>query len=514
MWTGTGTMWKRSTISDAPAWTTGSPKPATRASLVFRAGVADETPETRGWLAACRDLALAADTPAGVHVRGEVKGLHTTYTISADHHLLPTGIAWLVTRLVRPDLDLLERVVMVRQAEAVQPSLYGQLLRRELGAQGYGMAGFAELGLERLDPSAMRWFTQLAFTTGNVAICFDGAAPDGVTLALPTDERWSPPEPTETLRPRPAVTEVTGTEVGLLSRVPGRAVGLALGHVLTARLAHRVQMRRPGYGGVRSETSRIDLAAGAVLVAASAVEAPAPFLLGSLEAALRDVVESGARPQELIDLVIATHRRVTDPSQHFAILQRAALDDLLGLRALAPADLLEELKTVSAVDVAEVAATVRACHLIGMPEGSPLENPFGFPVDEPVYGRARQSGQSSHPSLCAGRPAAAAYVMPGMIHLRPSADEGLDIPATQIVQLLAYPDGGRVLVTADGFTHAVEPTLYGEGAALVAAIDSMVPADLRFDLPARAEVPQPTVITKDPAWRSVISRVIPKPAVR
>ena len=41
-------------------------------------------------------------------------------------------------------------------------------------------------------------------------------------------------------------------------------------------------------------------------------------------------------PHELDDLVVETRRRVSDPSQHFEILQRAALDDLLGLPALSP----------------------------------------------------------------------------------------------------------------------------------------------------------------------------------
>jgi hypothetical protein len=59
------------------------------------------------------------------------------------------------------------------------------------------------------------------------------------------------------------------------------------------------------------------------------------------------------------------------------------------------------------------------------------------------------------------------------------------------VLLLAYGDGGRVVITRDGFEHAIEPTMYERGPQLVGAIDSMVPADLRVALPARDDVPQP-----------------------
>lgn len=502
-------MWKRSTTDGVPTWTTGSPRPATRVSLVFRAGVADETPETRGWLAASRDLVLAARPPEGIKVRGLVKGLHTTFTVSGANDRLAEGVAWLQSRLTRPDLDLLSRVVAVRAESARQPSLFGQLLRREVGAQGFGMAGFPEMGLQRLDPSALRWFLQVAFTTGNMALCYDGTPPEGVGIWLPADERWSPPERLLMTRPRPAVTQVTGAEVGLLSPVPGRGVGQVFGRVLAARALRRIQVQRPGYEGVRSQTTRIDVARGAILVAAVTDDAPAGFLLGSLEAALRDVVESGARPQELIDIVMETHRQVTDPNQHFAILRRAALDDLLGLRATAPAELLDEVKQVTAIDVAELAATVRDRHLIGIPEPEPLENPFGFPEDLPEYGRPRSGGPGAHPSVCAEHPGAAVYLMPGMVHLRRNEEQGIDISSSNIVQLLAYPDGGRVVVTSDGFGHDIEPTLYENGEELVRAVDSMVPADLRFTLPQRREMPQPVAATKDPAWKSVIAKVLP-----
>lgn len=504
-----GSMWKRSDTDGVPTWTTGSPRPATRASVVFRAGVADETPETRGWLAASRDLALAVRPPEGIRVRGVVKGLHTTFTVTAVNDQLAAGLDWLQGRLTRPDLDLLDRVLAVRAESAQQPSLFGQLLRREVGAQGFGMTGFPELGLQRFDPSALRWFLQVAFTTGNMALCYDGAPPDAVSISLPADERWSPPERLLMTRPRPAVTEVTGQEVGLLSPVPARGVGQVFGRVLAARTLRRIQVQRPGYEQVRSQTTRIDVARGAIMVAAVTDDAPAAFLVGSLEAALRDVVESGARPQELIDIVMETHRMVTDPNQHFAILCRSALDDLLGLRAMAPADLLDEVKQVTAIDVAELAATVRDRHLIGIPHAAALENPFGFPQDQPEYARARHDGQGAHPSICADHPGAAIYLMPRMLHLRLNEEQGIDIPTGNVVQLLAYPDGGRVVVTSDGFGHPIEPTLYQGGEELVRAIDSMVPADLRFVLPSRDHVPQPVAAAKDPAWKSVIARVLP-----
>jgi hypothetical protein len=214
-------------------------------------------------------------------------------------------------------------------------------------------------------------------------------------------------------------------------------------------------------------------------------------------------------PQELDDLVVGTRRQVSDPSQHFAILQRAALDDLLGLPAMSPVDMLTKAESVTPIEVAELAVRIRDRHLIGLPVGSDLDNPFDMPVDAPVIGRARREGAATHASLSGSSPSAAAYVMPALIHLRYDEESGLDIPASDIVLLLAYGDGGRVIITRDGFEHAIEPSLYERGPQLVGAIDSMVPADLRVALPERDDIPQPEPVIKTTVWKSMRKRVGP-----
>jgi hypothetical protein len=502
-------LWIRSEVSGVPIWTTGTPRPSSRAAIIVRAGIADETPETRGWLAVAKDLALNVVPPDGITVTGSVRGLHTTLLVHAAPELLAEGVRWTISRFIKPDLDHLSDVVAARTALARTPNIFGQLLRRELGAQGYGLAGFPEYGMARLDGSTMRWFTSVVYTKENMAICFDGLAPDGLELVVGSDERWSPPDRTVQTRRRPAVTLVDGNEVGLLGIVTEDRVAYFLGKVVAERTTRRLRQQRPNDPPVRAHVSRLDDVRSAVLLTASADETPASFIHGCFEAALRDVVRTGAMPHELDDLIVETRRRVSDPAQHFEILQRAALDDLLGLPALSPLDMLRKVESVTPIEVAELAVRVQDRHLVGLPMGSDLDNPFGMTVDAPTIGRARGEGPAAHASLSSAFPNRAAYVMPALIHIRYDHESGLDIPAADIVLLLAYGDGGRVVITRDGFEHVIEPTLYDRGPQLVRAIDSMVPADLRVALPERDDVPQPEPVQKKTVWKSVKKKVAP-----
>ncbi len=502
-------VWIRSEASGVPLWSTSESRHANRAAIIVRAGIADETPETRGWLAVARDLALCVRPPEGITVAGSVRGLHTTLVVQAAADLLAEGVRWAVGRFVKPDLDHLAEVVATRTGFARTPNIFGQLLRRELGAQGYGLAGFPEYGIPRLDAVTLRWFTSVVYTAENMAICFDGIPPQGLDLAVGSDERWSPPDRTVQTRPRPAVSEVTGTDVGLLGIVTEDRIAYVLGKVVADRTTRRLRQQRPNEPAARVHVSRLDDVRSAVLLTASAVETPPSFIHGCFEAALGDVVRTGAMPHELDDLVAETRRRLSDPAHHFDILQRAALDELLGLPALAPHDLLERAESVTPIEVAELAVRIQDRHLVGLPVGSDLDNPFDMPVDSPVVGRARGEGPIAHASLDASRPEAAVYVMPGLIHLRFDQESGVDIPGGEIVLLLAYGDGGRAVITRDGFEHPIEPTLYERGPLLVRAIDSMVPADLQVPLPERTDVPQPEQMVKRTVWSSVRNRVAP-----
>lgn len=506
---GEDSLWVRTELDGIPMWSTGAQRPATRAAVIFRAGIADETPETRGWLAVARDLALCVRPPEGILANASVRGLHTTVMVSAEPDRLAEGLRWAMNRFAKPDLDRLAPVVNARIAISRTPNIFGQLLRRELGAHGYGMAGFPEYGVARIDSGMMRWFTSVVYTAENMAICFDGVPPEGLELSMNADERWAAPDRTVQPRRRPAVTEVESSEVGMLGIVTEDRTAYVLGKVVAERATRRLRQQRPNEAPVRSHVSRLDDVRSAVLLTASAEDTPPNFILGCFEAALRDVVRTGAMPHELDDLVVETRRRVSDPTQHFEILQRAALDDLLGLPALSPLDLLTKAESVTPIEVAELAVRVQDRHLVGVPVGSDTDNPYGMAVDVPELVRARREGPMSHAALSPSGDYRAIYVMPGLIHLRVDDEFGLDIPAGEIVLLLAFGDGGRVIVTRDGFDHAIEPTLFERGPQLVGAIDSMVSVDLRVPLPARADVPQPEPVGKRSMWGSVKERVAP-----
>jgi hypothetical protein len=63
----------------------------------------------------------------------------------------------------------------------------------------------------------------------------------------------------------------------------------------------------------------------------------------------------------------------------------------------------------------------------------------------------------------------------------------------QCAVMLAFPDGGRLLIGDDGVTCRVEPTLYPVDAEALARLDAAVPAATTVRMPARDPemIPQP-----------------------
>ncbi|HWS57892.1 MAG TPA: hypothetical protein VN257_05080, partial [Actinotalea sp.] len=68
-------------VNGLPTWWVDSGRPTLAASLIFRAGIADETLPTTGWLHLVEHLALHDRQSGALHVNGSVSLLTTQFDL-------------------------------------------------------------------------------------------------------------------------------------------------------------------------------------------------------------------------------------------------------------------------------------------------------------------------------------------------------------------------------------------------------------------------------------------------
>ena len=128
------------------------------ATLVFRAGMVDETLTTRGWIHVLEHLALHDRESGTLHVNGSVGLLTTRFDVHGPVHEVVAALAGIADWLANPVLDRLDHEARVLRAEADlrQVGEVGAALPWRYGAAGPGLAGYGEFGLNNVDPDRLR----------------------------------------------------------------------------------------------------------------------------------------------------------------------------------------------------------------------------------------------------------------------------------------------------------------------------------------------------------------------
>lgn len=449
--------------------------------LVFRVGHADEALTQAGLTHLTEHLALHFSDPTKLHSNGMTGPNLTHFHSSGRLEDVVDFLNRVAAALRSLPLDRLDTEKSVLRAEAARRQRGTDPIHTwRYGAQGYGIASYAELGLHGAGPEDVAAWAARWFTTGNaVAWLVADEMPSGLDLRLAPGERVPAPPVRSILAPGPA-------------SYPGPD-GVVLGSTLVARSsASRIyasvleqalyrELRQIG-GYSYSPAATYDPLTGdtaTIYAVADALPENQGAVVGGLVDVLARLRLGAIDEADIAAAVLNVRQQLDHPDVRSLRLPSDAGDLLLGHRSASEEELHAELDAVDAEAVRAVAEQAHRSMLLQVPEGR---------VDWADYASAPEWNGQSYDGVTAAfvrQPGAGITAGPGGLSLR-SEDETTGFAWGELAAVLAYPDGARTLVGRDGFQVHVEPNVLGrEVAQVLATIAQRVDPALVVAMPAR-----------------------------
>jgi len=484
----------RTEVDGVPAFWVESGRPTLTASLVFRWGMVDETLPETGWTHLLEHLALHGRGGGALQVNGSVSLLHTRFDAHGPADRVSEVLTATAGWLAEPTLQELARERGVLRAESALRTggEVGPALVWRYGARGPGLSGFAEPGLARATESDIASLAGTAFTRGNAALFLDGPPPPGLRLTLPEGPLRPAPvaTPCDDVLPAAYLIRAGATVSGVVER---STAGTVAPHVLRELLTEQFRQRDGAAYAPWSHYEPVDDHTAVVLCGTDAND----VLLETLAERVVQQVERLARgdvDESLVRNVVAQLEQFhQDPYNRPALAYRAVIDHLRQEPVTSLEEALAEVRAVDLAAVARAGAQLSETLLLGIARDATWNDPMpllSMPArTEPVAGRRHRSRNFPADRQVLVVADDAVQLGAGRAWLTLQPDE--------LVGVFAHPDGGRELVSRDGWTLRVEPTLWRGGAAAVERLDRLVDSDLHIPLERAADaVPRPL-----PLWR-------------
>lgn len=467
-------------------------RPATRASLVFRVGMADEPVFQRGWLHLAEHWALGPLAGAADYVNGATSTHFLRFELASAAERLPGALDQLTARLINPELDGIDHdlTILGHERRSRNPHWYATMLAHRYGVAGPGATMLDELGVERVDPGALRAWLGRFLVAENAVLCLNGRLAGPLAVDLPSG---TPQPPWVGWRaPTPAArgldehlfvsAETPPGHPGALTR---QVVGLHLARLLRAAI-----------GG----PPNLGLANGAL-------QPDADVWAASWPASYCQRVDLEAVVRLLDDLAAGE----LDPK-----LATAARDQLRVRRHLADPDALEHLVDQAEywlqtgrepdfepaeptdAELAEALVRLRQTLLVSVPIGA--EPPATLPLFDPRPGQgqpiARWRRAPAWPGSGTLELLADAFRV--MVDDQPPATFGFG----EIVGVRATADGLLQIVERQAMMAQIDPVRWVGGTEAVQQLLARIQPQLVHWLPARefSQIPRP------PAKPSVLER--------
>lgn len=460
------------------------------AGLAFRVGRADETLARGGITHLIEHLVLHPMGLADHHFNGATGTVFTYFHLQGSE----SDIAGFLTGVCDSLADLpmqrlaVEKEILRTEAAGRRSAVTDSMALWRHGARDYGLPGYPEWGLSALTPDDLLSWVARYFTRDNAALWIAGdAVPAGLSLRLPRGTRQPVPAPSCTLPVTPAYFPGSSGAVVWDTVVPRSTTASVFAAVLEREmfrglrqetgLSYTVQTdydpRGDGSAVITAVADALPEKQDAVL--GGFVDVLAKMSIGRIEAA--DVKAVQAKRLEALN----------NAEAHAARLPGHAFSLLTGSPQQSADELAAELRAVTPDDVARAAGEALRGGLLMTPEGRRADW-AGF-VKAPSRSESAVAG-TAYPSL-EGADASVVVGVQGVSQVRD--DESLTVSFDACAAMLAWPDGGRLLIGHDAISVRVEPTLYGGLQAAVPWIDSHVAPELRVELPARDhdDIPRP-----------------------
>jgi zinc protease len=463
---------------------------AARGGITFRVGRADETLARSGITHLVEHLALHRLGLTDYHYNGST-GATVTHFFSQGS---PETIAEYLTNVCAALHDLpldrldVEKQILRTESASRSRSPIEQLPLWRYGARGYGVLSYPEWGLTEITADDIRAWAARYFTRDNAVLWFSGmAAPENLRLDLPTGARMPLPELTNALPRTPAWFCGPPRTIAFHAHVPRSTAAQVFAAVLEREL-FRALRQEGGYSyTVATDYDPINPELAEVVALADAHPDKQSAALGAFIDVLAKLRWGTIDQVDLDGVRAKAAESLRDPDSEARRLPMAAFNVLTGSPVLDNEQIRQNIESVTAEEVQQVAEQAFTAGLLMTPPG-PGAGWAGF-VPAPTRSEAAVNG-ARYPMRNDGSHALVVGAE-GVSTTRPEGVATVHFAQTAVV--LAWPDGGRLLIGYDGITCPVEPTLYPVDEATVARIDRSVPPGTVVRMPARdpETIPQP-----------------------
>ncbi|GGO29832.1 insulinase family protein [Micromonospora parathelypteridis] len=475
---------ERTEVDGVPSVVAHTSGPA-RAGLLFRVGQADETLARRGITHLLEHLVLHPLGQADYHYNGSTGQVVTHFHLQGPVDAVTDFLASVCRSVQNLDdarIEIEKSIVSTEEGGRVTGPLDEMPLWR-YGARDHGLVSFPQWGLHNVTASDLREWAARYFTRGNAVLWFAGAElPAGLKLDLPDGVRHAVPSPSSALPSTPAFFAGSSHATALDAVIRDRPAGRVLAGVLERRLFRALRQEAGlSYTAATNYDSRGD--GFAVLSAlADALPGKQGAVLGGFLDVLAELRVGRIDEDDVASVVNRATAALEGDDADAARLPSVAFQLLTNQPVLDRDQLVRELKAIDAAAVREAAAEAL--------ESALLMTPFGATAEWAGF-TAAPTGSTAAPAPAAGDKHHASGADPaerltvGLEHVsRVNPDrQATTVRFDNCAALLAYPDGGRLMVGNDAVSVRIEPTIYL--GVDTAAIDARVPAQRRIAMPAR-----------------------------
>ncbi|MFG1606896.1 M16 family metallopeptidase [Actinoplanes sp. NPDC049265] len=451
--------------------------------LVFRVGQADETLARRGITHLVEHLALHGFGVADHHYNGtttpEFTYFHTQGTADEVAAFL-TGVCTSLRDLPMHRLDV-EKELLRTERGSRAGGLADSMSLWRYGARDFGLSAYPEWGLPAIGPEELRAWVAAYFTRGNAALWIAAdEVPAGLRLDLPDGPRRPVPRPSSALPRTPAYFRGSAGTVVWDAVVPRAAASGVFTGVLERSLMRSLRQEQGLSYSVNTDYDPRTDGTALITAAADALPEKRGAVLGGFLDGLAALRFGRVDEKEVATVIGHRCDELTQAEERGGRLPGQAFNLASGRPVEQLPQILADIRAVTPAALTEVAAQAWSTGLLMTPGGRSAE--WAGLAAAPTGSHATVQGHI-HPSL-ENNTVRLVVGDDGV-----SVVEETDVATVRYADvsvMLAWPDGGRLLVGADGITVRVEPTLYAGSAAAIPHLDARVPAPARVNQPPRS----------------------------
>lgn len=463
------------------------------AALVVRAGFADESLVTHGWLHLLEHLAMHGRDDRRVNANASVGLWSTEFQVSGEAEDVVAHLNALCRWLAEPTFGDLEHERRILQAEAAQRG-HGEMsihLDFRYGAHGVGLPAYRELGLLTADEQGLRDLARRHYSAGNVALALNCPPPPGLELALPPGDAVPLPDALAILPSAPVRVAAPSRLLSVSGLLQESVLSPLVGDVVSQVVTHRLRHELGSSYSTTGDLERVDCSSVLLCLSSDILEDKGEEGLRVLARTLEQLDRDGIGDDELDAARTRALRALRDDPTGVWQAFNSASAVTRGAGPVRAAEVVERLESVTREDLeAEVRRFVGSALLSG---------PFDETVHVPgirFWDGFEPAGprEEEHRFTPWKAPGDRSELTIGTrtVDLRNATVQhtrDLDRSAA----LLRYPDGARTLITRDGASLHVEPNVWHRGEEAVARLETVVPAHLHVDMEARSadDIPEP-----------------------